>query len=59
MGLMGPLITLCVMPSYTLIGRLVDTYASYTPALYLFTGVCLAAALLLLPLRIPHTGQAG
>lgn len=59
MGLMGPLITLCVMPSYTLIGRMFDTYASYTPALYVFTGFCLAAALLLLPLRLPHTTSAG
>lgn len=56
MGLMGPLITLCVMPSFTITGRLYDTYGSYAPALYLFTGFCIAAALLLLPLRLtPHS----
>ncbi len=52
MGLMGPLITLCVMPSFTVIGRMFDTYASYTPALYLFTGFCVVAAALLLPLKL-------
>ena len=52
MGLMGPLITLCVMPSFTITGRLVDTYSSYDPVLYLFTGLCVLAALLLLPLRL-------
>ena len=52
MGLMGPVITLCVMPSYTVIGRMVDSYGSYTPSLYLFTGFCFVAAALLLPLRL-------
>ncbi len=52
MGLMGPVITLCVMPGFTIIGRLYDTYSSYTPALMVFTGFCLVAALLLLPLRM-------
>ena len=52
MGLMGPVITLCVMPSYTVIGRMVDSYGSYTPSLYLFTGLCFVSAALLLPLRL-------
>ena len=54
MGLMGPVITLCVMPSYTVIGRMVDNAGSYTPSLYLFTALCFVAAALLLPLRLPR-----
>ena len=53
MGLMGPIITLCVMPGFAVIGRMYDSIGSYTPSLYLFTGVCAASALLLLPLRLP------
>lgn len=53
MGMMGPIITLCIMPGFALIGRIYDSVGSYTPGLYLFTGVCLLSALLLLPLRIP------
>jgi MFS family permease len=53
MGLMGPLITLCVMPSFPIMGRLVDASGSYTSALHLFSGVVVVAALLLLPLRLP------
>lgn len=54
MGLMGPVITLCVMPGFALTGRMVDTLGSYTPTLYLFAGCCLVAAALLLPLRPEH-----
>lgn len=54
MGLMGPVITLCVMPGFALTGRMVDTLGSYTPTLYLFAACCLVAAALLLPLRPEH-----
>ena len=53
MGMMGPIITLCVMPGYTVIGKMFDSLGSYTPSLYLFTAVCGISALLLLPLRLP------
>ena len=53
MGLMGPIITLCIMPGFAVIGRMYDSLGSYTPSLYLFTGVCAASALMLLPLRMP------
>ena len=53
MGLMGPIITLCVMPGFAIIGRMYDSLGSYTPSLYLFTVVCGVSALLLLPLRLP------
>ena len=53
MGMMGPIITLCVMPGYTIIGKMFDSLGSYTPSLYLFTVVCGLSALLLLPLRLP------
>ena len=52
MGLMGPIITLCVMPSFPLVGRLYDASGGYVSSLYLFSGVALVAALLLLPLRL-------
>ncbi|KAA1193280.1 MFS transporter [Pseudohalioglobus sediminis] len=58
MGLMGPLITLCVMPGFTIIGRLYDNLGSYTPGLYLFTGFCVAAALMILPLRLDHARRS-
>ena len=54
MGLMGPLITLCVMPSFPIMGRLVDASGSYTGALYLFAGLVAVAVALLLPLRLPE-----
>jgi MFS family permease len=55
MGLMGPLITLCVMPSFPVMGRLVDASGSYTGALYLFSAIVALAAVLLLPLRLPKS----
>ncbi|TDG14167.1 MFS transporter [Seongchinamella unica] len=53
MGLMGPVITLCVMPGFAVIGRMYDSLGSYTPSLYFFAGVCAVSALLLAPLRLP------
>ena len=54
MGLMGPLITLCVLPSYALVGRLYDMSGGYALSLFLFSGITLVAAALLLPLRLDH-----
>ncbi len=52
MGLMGPLLTVCIVPGYTLIGRLFDTYGNYQLALLVFSGVVLTGVLLLIPLKL-------
>jgi len=52
MGMMGPLITLLVMPSFPIVGRLYDAYGSYQVALLVFTGICVLAAALLIPLKL-------
>jgi MFS family permease len=52
MGMMGPLITLLVMPSFPIVGRLYDAYGNYQVALLAFCGVCLLAAALLIPLKL-------
>jgi MFS family permease len=52
MGLMGPLITLCVMPGFALVGKLYDLSGSYALCLLVYAGVTVVAAALLLPLRI-------
>lgn len=54
MGMMGPLITLCILPAYALVGRLFDSTGSYSTGLVLFSGVVFIAAALLLPLRLPE-----
>jgi MFS family permease len=54
MGLMGPVITLCVMPGFAVIGRMYDSLGTYSTSLYLFACLCGLAALLLLPLRVPQ-----
>lgn len=54
MGIMGPLITLCILPAYALVGRLFDTTGSYSTGLVLFSGVVIIGAALLLPLRLPE-----
>ncbi|MEH6587987.1 MAG: MFS transporter [Halioglobus sp.] len=53
MGLMGPVITLCVMPGFAVIGRMYDSLGTYSTSLYLFSAVCAVAAMFLLPLRLP------
>ncbi|MFK7977982.1 MAG: MFS transporter [Halioglobus sp.] len=53
MGAMGPLITLCILPAYTIVGRLFDSTGNYTVSLQLFGCVVVVAAVLLLPLRLP------
>ena len=57
MGLMGPLITLCVMPGYTLVGRLHDTTGSYVPALQFFCAVLVVSVLLIGPLQARGGGR--
>jgi cyanate permease len=58
--LMGPLITLCIMPAFPLVGRLFDLSGSYVSSLYLFAGVTVVSAALLLPLNLdqPVTPEA-
>jgi predicted MFS family arabinose efflux permease len=52
MGLMGPVITLAVMPGYLLMGRLYDSSGSYQLGMTIFAGLAVASALLLLPLKL-------
>ncbi|MCX2983059.1 MFS transporter [Halieaceae bacterium IMCC14734] len=52
MGLMGPLITLSVMPGFTIIGRLYDSSGDYQTAMLVFAGMTIAAALIMIPLRL-------
>ncbi|MEM0952869.1 MAG: MFS transporter [Pseudomonadota bacterium] len=54
MGAMGPVITLLIMPTYILVGRLYDLNGNYVATLFLFTGVSVLAALLLIPVRLPQ-----
>ncbi len=53
MGLMTPLITLCVMPTFIVVGRMVDSSGSFQSPLLMFVGVMVLAILFLLPLRVP------
>ncbi len=57
MGVMGPIITLLIMPAYILIGRLYDMDGNYVTALQLFIGIALLAAVLLIPVRLPENPQ--
>jgi MFS family permease len=57
MGLMGPLLTVCIVPGFTLIGRLVDTHGDYTFALLIFAITVFLGALLLLPLSLENPSQ--
>jgi hypothetical protein len=52
MGLMGPLITLLVMPSFAIVGRLFDATGGYQLCLLIFAGVIALATLLLVPLKL-------
>lgn len=52
MGLMGPIITLAVMPGYLLMGRLYDSSGSYQLGMTVFTGLAVVSALLLVPLKL-------
>ena len=57
MGLMGPLITVMVMPGYALVGSMVDSSGSYQGVLQLFSGMIVLSAFLLLPLRFPGESE--
>lgn len=57
MGLMGPVITLCAMPGYAIVGRIYDVTGSYVPALHFFAGVLLVAILLVLPIKLDESAQ--
>ncbi len=52
MGMMGPLLTLLVLPSFTVVGRLYDTSGSYQLPLLIFSAVIATGMLLLLPLKL-------
>ena len=52
MGLMGPLITLTVMPGFVVTGYLFDATGSYRLCLLVFVGVIAVATLLLVPLKL-------
>jgi len=54
-GLMGPLITLLVLPGFAVIGRLFDATGSYQLCLLIFSGVILVAALTLVPVKLSAT----
>jgi cyanate permease len=55
MGLMGPLITLLVLPGFAIVGRLYDATGGYQLCLYIFAGVVAVATLLLVPLKLEHS----
>lgn len=52
MGLIGPLLTVCITPGFTLVGRLYDLNGDYTLALLVFSAALVLGALLLVPLRL-------
>ena len=52
MGLMGPVITLNILPAYVVMGRMFDATGSYTLGLWVFSGAILLAAAFLVPLKI-------
>ena len=52
MGLMGPLLTVLIMPGYALVGRLYDINDNFTLVLSLFSGAVVVGAALLIPLKV-------
>jgi MFS family permease len=52
MGLMGPVLTLCIMPSYGLAGRIFDSTGSFTIVFLVFASMLVPSALLLVPLKL-------
>ncbi|CAA0106896.1 putative MFS-type transporter YhjX [Halioglobus japonicus] len=51
-GLMAPIITLFVMLGFPLTGRLYDATGSFSLSLFIFSGLMVVAALLVVPLRV-------
>ena len=58
MGLIGPLVTLCVIPAYPLVGRLYDISGNFTLPLIVFCGMVIASGILLMPLRVRSPSQS-
>lgn len=52
-GLMGPIIMIFVMVGFPLTGRLYDITGSFALCLWIYTGLMVVAAALLMPLRLP------
>lgn len=52
MGLMGPTMTLLVMPGYTIMGRLYDMTGTYQMGMSVFAGLTLLSAAMLIPLKL-------
>ena len=59
MGLMGPLISLLVMPGFTISGRLYDATGSYQLCLLVFAAVLVLGALALVPLKLSTSEDQG
>ena len=57
MGLIGPLVTLCVLPAFPLAGRLYDLSGDFKLTLFVFSGIVVAAGVLLIPLRVHQAGK--
>ena len=55
MGLMGPLITILVMPGFAIAGRLYDATGGYQLCLQIFAAVIVVAMLLLVPLKLENS----
>ncbi len=52
MGMMGPLLTLFVMPGFIVVGKLVDMTGNYQLCLQVFSAVIVVAAIILVPLKL-------
>lgn len=52
MGVMGPLITVQVMLGFVVVGKLVDMTGNYQLCLQVFSAVIVAAAIILVPLKL-------
>ena len=57
MGLIGPLVTLCVLPAFPLAGRLYDLSGDFKLTLFVFSAIVVAAGVLLIPLRVNQPGK--
>lgn len=58
MGLMNPLITLLVMPSFVITGYIHDLTGSYSNAFWLYCGLLVVSALILFRLKMPASSAA-
>jgi len=59
MGLISPLVTVCILPSFVVLGRLVDTTGGFRLPMLLFAGITAVAAVILLALRMDSAVPAG